>query len=141
VNAHVLPGPGIIQSLVESAKEKNRGLILLAEMSSAGHLMDQAYQEKTLKMAEKFPHFVIGFITQQPLTNDLHWINFTPGVKLIEGRDALLQQYTTPHKAIWEKGNDVIIVGRGIIESENPLITAQKYRKSGWESYLQRCQH
>ena len=41
-------------------------------------------------------------------------------------------------KAIIENGADVIIVGRGIISSEDPLAVAKKYRKAGWAAYLKR---
>lgn len=141
VNAHVLPGPGIIQSLAEAGRKKNRGLILLAEMSSAGHLMNEAYIQNTLKMAETYKDFVIGFITQHVVSNDAHWINMTPGVKLEEGKDALGQQYITPKKAILENGSDVIIVGRGIIQADNPLAEAQRYKASAWECYKERCKN
>lgn len=140
VNAHVLPGPGIIQGLAEIGRKKNRGLILLAEMSSAGHLMNQAYIDQTVKMAEPFADFVIGFITQHALSTDPHWINFTPGVKLTAGQDNLGQQYVSPDIAIREHGSDVIIVGRGIIAANGPLQEAQKYRAEGWLAYRYRCQ-
>lgn len=140
INAHTLPGPGIIQGLAEVGRKKNRGLILLAEMSSAGHLMNAAYMQETLKMAEQFADFVIGFITQHALSTDPHWINITPGVKLDSGTDKLGQQYVTPEKAIIEHGSDIIIVGRGIIHANDPLEEARKYRDVGWKSYLQRCE-
>ncbi|MBX3708473.1 MAG: orotidine-5'-phosphate decarboxylase [Gammaproteobacteria bacterium] len=140
VNAHSLPGPGIIKGLADVGRRKNRGLILLAEMSSAGHLMHADYIQSTLKMAEQFADFVIGFITQHALSKDPHWINLTPGIKLDEGSDSLDQQYTTPQKAILEHGSDIIIVGRGIIAAVDPLAEAKKYRECGWESYLLRCQ-
>lgn len=139
INAHVLPGPGIIQGLADVGRKQNRGLILLAEMSSAGHLMDLDYIKNTVKMAEQFADFVIGFITQHSLSADPHWINFTPGVKLESGFDALGQQYVTPEKAIGENGSDVIIVGRGIIAAPNPAAEAHKYRERGWYAYLNRC--
>lgn len=139
-NAHCLPGPGIIQGLAEAGLPKNRGLILLAEMSSAGHLMDAAYVKNTLKMAEQFPHFVFGFITQRALSPDPHWINLTPGVKLESGTDKLGQQYVTPEKAIIENGTDIIIVGRGIIAAKDPLAEAKIYRQRGWEAYQKRMQ-
>lgn len=139
VNAHSLPGPGIIKGLAEAGRKKNRGLILLAEMSSTGHLMDSKYRQNTLKMAEQFPDFVIGFITQHALSKDPHWIYFTPGIQLGERYDHLDQQYVTPQTAILEHGSDIIIVGRGIINAADPLTEAKKYRDIGWESYLQRC--
>lgn len=139
VNAHSLPGPGIIQGLAEIGRKKNRGLIMLAEMSSIGHLMDEAYRQKTLQMAEQFADFVVGFITQRALVSDPHWINFTPGIKFDDGGDKLGQQYVSPEKAILEHGSDIIIPGRGIIQANDPLEMAQKYREAGWESYMKRC--
>ncbi len=137
-NAHTLPGPGIIEGLAAAGKKHHRGLILLAEMSSAGHLMDQAYMQATLKMAQLYPDYVMGFITQHALADEAQWINLTPGIKLKSGVDALGQQYNTPERAILENGTDVIIVGRGIISAENPLAEAVKYRTHGWAAYLQR---
>jgi uridine monophosphate synthetase len=137
-NAHCLPGPGIIQGLWESGRKKNRGLILLAEMSSAGHLMTPDYMANALKMAEEFPEFVFGFITQRALSESPHWINLTPGVKLETKMDDLGQQYVTPEKAIIERGTDIIIVGRGILKASNPLEEARHYRQRGWQAYLVR---
>lgn len=139
-NAHTLPGPGIIEGLQAAVGDKERGLILLAEMSSKGHLMDQDYQRATLRMAEQYPDFVMGFITQHALSNDDRFINLTPGIQLKAGSDALGQQYNTPESAILTHGTDVIIVGRGIIATENPLTEAKLYREAGWKAYQQRCQ-
>jgi uridine monophosphate synthetase len=137
-NAHVLPGPGIIEGLAAAAVNYPRGLILLAEMSSAGHLMDKAYMQATLKMAEQYPEFVMGFITQHALSTDASWINLTPGIKLETGTDALGQQYNTPESAIIDNGSDVIIVGRGIIGAEDIRAEAAKYRQRGWDAYSRR---
>ena len=137
-NAHTLPGPGIVEGLAAAGRQYQRGLILLAEMSSAGHLMDQAYMQATLRMAQQYPDFVTGFITQHALDSDAGWINFTPGIKLESGTDALGQQYNTPASAILENGTDVIIVGRGIIAASDPRAEAARYRASGWNAYCQR---
>ncbi len=139
-NAHTLPGPGIIEGLKAAVGNKERGLILLAEMSSKGHLMDQDYMRATLTMAEQYPDFVMGFITQHALSNDGRFINMTPGIKLTAGSDQLGQQYNTPESAILTHGTDVIIVGRGIIAAANPLAEAELYREAGWMAYQQRCQ-
>lgn len=137
-NAHTLPGPGIIQGLAEVGRDKHRGLALLAEMSSAGNLMDADYIKKTFEMAKQYPDFVFGFITQHAITSEPQWINLTPGVKLSSGKDTLGQQYTTPQQAIMENGADIIIVGRGIIEAEDPLAETKRYRASGWDAYQKR---
>lgn len=137
VNAHSLPGPGIIEGLAAVGLKKQRGLLMLAEMSSADNLLDSIYAQKTLQMAEKYPDFVMGFISQHKLNEDPRWIYLTPGVSLAEGNDSFGQQYNTPEKAIIQNGTDIIIVGRGIIRAADPLLAAKKYRAAGWEAYLQ----
>ena len=139
-NAHSLPGPGIIEGLASAGRKQQRGLIMLAEMSSAGHLMDHDYMQATLRMAEQYPDFVIGFITQHALSANNSWINLTPGIKLTTGTDALGQQYNTPETAIMDHGTDVIIVGRGIITAKHPREEAAVYRARGWKAYCQRIE-
>lgn len=135
VNAHALPGPGIIKGLAETGLRKQRGLLLLAEMSSENNLLDATYAQKTLQMAEQFPEFVMGFIAQHKLNDDPRWIYMTPGVQMGSKGDALGQQYVTPEKAIIENNSDIIIVGRGILNSEDPLAAAKQYREAGWRAY------
>lgn len=52
--------------------------------------------------------------------------------------DVLGQQYSTPEEVLCNKGSDVIIVGRGILEAPDRLKAAESYRKSGWEAYTKR---
>lgn len=136
VNAHTLPGPGIISGLAEVGIAKARGLLLLAEMSSADNLFTPEYTQKTIEMAAQFPEFVMGFIAQHKLSADPQWIYMTPGVQLAEGKDALGQQYITPEMAITHNQSDVIIVGRGIIQAKDRQAEAKKYRERGWQAYL-----
>lgn len=140
INAHALPGPGLIQGLAAASHPHQHGLLLIAEMSSAGHLMDAAYRQKTLALAKQFPDFVIGFITQHALSPDPEWINMTPGIQLETGTDALGQQYLTPEKAVVTNGADIIIVGRGIIAANDPKAVARIYRERGWQAYQKRVQ-
>jgi len=67
-----------------------------------------------------------------------HFFIFTPGVKLQQGGDKLGQQYDTPKSAIFDRGTDVIIVGRGILEATSKVATAQEYQKAGWDAYTER---
>lgn len=138
VNAHSVPGPGIIEGLKEVGLKKGRGLVLLAEMSSKGTLAKGSYTEETLKMAEANKDFVIGFIAMRQLTDDQCFINMTPGVQLSQGGDNLGQQYNTPENVIGKQKSDIIIVGRGIYESANPVAEARKYREAGWTAYKNR---
>lgn len=140
VNAHTVPGPGIIAGLKQVGLSKGRGLLLIAEMSSSENLAKGEYQATTLKWAEAESDFVIGFITTKKLLDNPVFINFTPGVQLQTKNDALGQQYLTPESVILERGSDVIIVGRGIYEAADPLTVAKEYRTAGWQAYQQRLQ-
>jgi uridine monophosphate synthetase len=137
INAHSLPGAGIVSGLAEIGMKKQRGLLLLAEMSSAENLFTPEYTQKTVQMAEAFGDFVMGFISQHKLSADPRWIYMTPGIQLSEGKDTLGQQYTTPRQAILENQSDIIIVGRGILSAADPAKEAAKYREAGWDAYME----
>lgn len=141
VNAHSVPGPGVIAGLKEVGLHRGRGLLLLAEMSSEGTLAKGDYTEATLEMAKQNKDFVIGFITMKKLLDDPEFINFTPGVKLVGGSDDLGQQYNTPQNVILNNGSDVIIVGRGVYEAEDPVLEAKRYRDAGWRAYEERLKN
>lgn len=141
VNAHTVPGPGIIEGLVDSMKEQDseRGLIMLAQMTPEGTLAEDEYTQKSVAMCEMYKEHVMGFIaSSQPeeiiklreLSGD-EYVFFSPGVKLEEGRDSMGQQYSTPEDVI-EAGSDVIIVGRGIYKDDDPVTRAEEYKKAGW---------
>jgi orotidine-5'-phosphate decarboxylase len=148
-NAHPIPGEGIIKGLAEVGIPKQRGLLLLAEMSSKGNLCSSNYAQETYEMAKRNRNFVFGFIGQRRLTNaqgveEVDFIYMTPGVGLHSSSDSLGQQYRTPQQVIEESGCDVIIVGRGIYASlsegnlDQVVQKAEEYRKKAWDSYLRR---
>ena len=138
INAHALPGPGIVEGLAESGQGEPRGLLLLASMSSAGNLFSKAYLGQTLTIAERFPETVMGFVAQERVSPDPGWIHFTPGIQFIGKGDSLGQRYITPDEAILRRKTDVIIVGRGILQSGDPQQEAKKYRAAGWKALATR---
>lgn len=137
-NAHTVPGPGVIQGLKQVGLPLGRGLLLIAEMSSAGSLANGSYTTATVEMAKAHSDFVIGFICQRKLVEDPGFIHMTPGVSLEKSGDALGQQYNTPESVIGKNGSDVMIVGRSIIEAKDPAAEARRYRDAGWAAYQMR---
>lgn len=135
INAHIVPGDGIIEGLKSVGASKGRGALLLAEMSSKGTLAKGAYTKKALAMAEKFPDFVIGFISLRKISDHPSHIHMTPGVKLSPGKDALGQRYRTVDEIIGKNLSDIIIVGRDITHASDPKKQAALYKKAGWQAY------
>lgn len=117
-----------------------RGLLLLAEMSSAGNLMNEAYTAECVKLARQDPEFVLGFIAQRSLNKEPgdNFITMTPGVQIGGGGDALGQQYNTPEKVVRDAGTDVVIVGRGIYGAQDRRKVAEEYRSRSWRAYEER---
>lgn len=138
VNAHLVPGPGIIEGLKEVGLPKKRGLLLLAQMSSEGTLAKGSYTKHAVQWAEENTDFVVGFICREKISDMPELIHCTPGVHLSSKKDSLKQQYLTPAYVIQEKESDLIIVGRGIYESTNPKQAAAVYREEGYNAYLSR---
>jgi uridine monophosphate synthetase len=135
--------PGIEEAPVD------RGLLLLAQMSSKGCLMTPDYTRACVEAARDHKGFVMGFVSQEALNAlpDDTFIHMTPGCKLpppggeengqVEG-DGLGQQYNTPSKLIGVCGTDIVIVGRGIISAGDPPSEAERYRRKAWKAYLAR---
>ncbi len=136
-NAHIIAGPGTVEGLKQVGLPKGNGLLILAEMSSKGSLCTGDYTEKAIELALLHKDFVFGFISGRKLVDDPGFIHMTPGVRFQSG-GALGQQYSTPEVVIGERQSDVIIVGRGIVEADDPLQEALKYKQAGWDAYLKR---
>jgi len=131
VNAHIVPGPGIIEAL------KGASVLLLAQMSSKGTVAKGAYTKTAVSLAEKHPETVMGFISLKKLSRQPGMIHFTPGVQLKEGKDSLGQKYRTVDEVLIKNQSDIIIVGRDIVRAKKPKQQASIYRERGWKAYGQ----
>lgn len=157
INCSVLPGPGIVEALAQTAESESvkgvdgkvgggRGLLILAEMTSKGSLATEGYTAASVAIARQFPSFVLGFVSTRSLSSispseqkddKEDFVVFTTGVNMSSAGDALGQQYNTPRKAVMG-GADFIICGRGIYKDREPVEAAKRYKKEGWEAYLER---
>ncbi|KAI1102011.1 Orotidine 5'-phosphate decarboxylase [Jackrogersella minutella] len=126
-----------------------RGLLILAQMSSAGNLMTKEYTQACVEAAREHKDYVMGFISQETLNSQPTdaFISMTPGCQLPPeadeeeidfGGDGLGQQYNTPSKLVGLNGSDIIIVGRGILKAASPQVEAERYRRKAWKAYTTR---
>lgn len=127
----------------------NRGLLILAQMSSKGNFMNAEYTQACVEAAREHKDFVMGFVSQQALNSEAEddFIHMTPGCQLPpEGEDenepmngdGKGQQYNTPQKVVGILGADVAIVGRGILNAADPKREAERYRSAAWKAYTER---
>ncbi|XP_075687155.1 LOW QUALITY PROTEIN: uridine 5'-monophosphate synthase [Rhinoderma darwinii] len=138
VNVHAVPGPGVVQGLQEAGEALGRGCLVIAEMSSKGSLATGEYTKAAVALAEEHPTFVFGFISGGKVSERPQFLHLTPGVRMQPGGDPLGQQYQTPRDVIVNGGSDIIIVGRGILSSQNRHEAAEEYRRAGWGAYVAR---
>lgn len=125
----------------------SRGLLLLAQMSSAANLLDTKYTKSCMDIARQHKDFVMGYVAQESLNQlpDDAFLTMTPGCQLaptdndeVANGDGLGQQYNTPQKLIRKLGTDIVIVGRGILKAADPVAEAERYREEAWKAYEER---
>ena len=134
-NCHPIVGNGIIKEF-SKCKRLNQGMLLIAEMSNKGNLIDDSYTLKCKEMAENNRENILVFISQHKIADG--FLHLCPGIRLSEKTDGKDQQYSTPEEAM-SRGVDILIIGRGITgkASLNEIIDeCEKYRLTGWENYI-----
>lgn len=142
VTCHSLPGKGILDGLKNGVGDySNKGVFLLAEMSSKGNLINAKYTSDTMELAMDAGNndFIAGIVCQNlgVITNP-GLIQLTPGVQLNHTNDELSQQYNSPEIVVKDRGADIAVVGRGITASANAGVTAKAYRDQLWSAYCDR---
>lgn len=143
VTVHSLSGPSILHGLKSAlnGSSANRGVFMLAELSSAGSLITPSYTENTMKLiaSTSDADFVAGIVCQtNGVVQDPGLLQLTPGCKMVTTSDGLGQQYNTPSHVIKDKGADIAVVGRGILDSKDIATTAENYRDQLWSAYRER---
>ena len=146
VTAHLISGPDIVAGLQEGWKDVGRegGVLLLAQMSSRGNLLDENYTN-TVIAAGKENDGVFGFIGNGSKPEGLRELRklagdkmiWTPGVNLTIGDGEMGQQYGDPYEAVMA-GSDGIIVGSGIHRANDPARAARAYADASWRGLLER---
>jgi len=164
VNVHALTSYVDLPIMNEVCRKRSRpvGILVLAQMTPkqlSAKFFDKDYAQKAFAYASAIhdvemesgkDSFILGFIgsSEQPeILNILRdsimkeipeMLIMTPGIKIASGKDDAGQTYNTPEKSI-SNGGDVIIVGRGIYQADDPAAAAEEYRKAGWDAYQDRC--
>lgn len=146
-NSHLVAGAAAVAALSEACQEQTaahpesgpRGLLLLAQMSSAG---TQLAGTESKAIAESLTHShsqtVSGYICQERFSTESGVLYCTPGVHIAESGDSHGQQYRTPEEAVIKSRCDVAIVGRGIIKATSPAEAARTYRTRAWDAHIQK---
>jgi len=144
ITVHMVAGELILKGLFEGIED--RAGFVLARMSSKGNLLNETYTRKCFEAAKKNPQWVAGFIGHGNSVDDIKRFKtkfpgsellMMPGVKKEAGSDAMGQQYITIEQAV-SGGADCIIVGRGILQAEDPKAEAKLYRERAWKAYENR---
>ena len=133
-----------LDQVIRKGTTAERGILVLAEMTSKGSLAVGKYTQEAVDIARKYPQSVLGILATKKMSSlapdagsqeDL--LVFTTGVNDSIKVDGLNQQYQTVATAM-DGGSDFLIVGRGIYAAKDPLGAVKEYRKAGWEAYERR---
>ena len=135
ITVNCLSGEGIIKTFSKVNKWKKKGLLLIYDMSTKPNLIDDSYKSSVINFTQKYRKDIVGIITQKRDAGDDTILYMTPGVNYSNKTDSLDQNYRTPEDAIIRDNCDIIIVGRGIYNSEDPKKTAEIYKFLAWNAY------
>jgi uridine monophosphate synthetase len=147
VTAHLISGPDVVDGLQAGWSDVGRqgGVLLLAQMSSRGNLLDPGYTAKVVALG-KTHSGVFGFIGNGSRPDELELLRqavgdgkliWTPGVNLAVGDGDMGQRYGNPREAVLA-GSDCIIVGSGIHKAANPAQQAKAYAEASWNALIER---
>jgi len=147
VTAHLISGPDIVDGLQAAWQDASRegGVLLLAQMSSRGNLLNPNYTSTVVEAGRSHPG-VFGFIGNGSNADSVRELRtmvgdekmiWTPGVNLATGDGEMGQRYGDPYEAVMA-GSDCIIVGSGIHGAKDPAAAARAYAEVSWKALLER---
>lgn len=141
ITVNCLSGEGIIKSFSKVNKGKKKGLLLIHDMSTKPNLITENYKNSIISFTEKYKKDIVGLITQKRDSGDDSILYMTPGVNHESKKDLHDQKYRTPDDAILRDNCDIIIVGRGIYNSEEPKKIAEIYKFLAWNAYTMKIKN
>lgn len=147
VTAHRISGPDIVDGIAAGWADVDRvgGVLLLAQMSSSGNLLNANYTEEVISTGSRSPH-VIGYIGNGSNAEQVAALRdrvgeaqmiWTPGVNLEVGDGDMGQRYGHPKNSVLA-GADAIIVGSGIHGADDRAGAATEYARVSFEALSQR---
>uniref|UniRef100_A0A8R1E3X4 Uridine 5'-monophosphate synthase n=1 Tax=Caenorhabditis japonica TaxID=281687 RepID=A0A8R1E3X4_CAEJA len=139
VTVHAVQGTdsiaGVFRQLINDPNYRLSGVLLIAQLSTKGSLTAlDGYTESTVSIAEENRDVISGFIAQTRVSGFSDLLNWTPGVNLDAKTDSAGQQWRGVDEAIDVQQNDIIIVGRGVTSSSEPVQQLKRYRRIAWEA-------
>ena len=147
VTAHRISGPDIVDGIAAgwADVEKIGGVLLLAQMSSSGNLLNADYTDEVIATGRGSPN-VVGFIGNGSSSEEVAALRakvgdsqmiWTPGVNLAVGDGDMGQRYGHPRDSILA-GADAIIVGSGIHRADSRRDAAAAYARASFEALCER---
>ncbi|CAI4220827.1 unnamed protein product [Auanema sp. JU1783] len=126
---------GVFREVVKNPDCRLKGILLIAQLSCTGNLTKlKGYTEEVVSLASDNKDVVCGFICQTRVSKENHFLNWTPGVNIEAKTDGSGQQWRSVDEAVSDQGNDIIIVGRGVTSSTDPVEKVKNYKVAGWTS-------
>lgn len=148
MTAHLISGTAVLDGMMDawSGVGREGGVLLLAQMSSSGNLLELPGYTDAVVAAGKVHSACFGFIGNGSRPSELSELRklvgdgriiWTPGVNLVTGDGELGQRYGDPRDAVLS-GSDGIIVGSGIHGSDVPRDSAKAYAEVSWKALVER---
>lgn len=123
----------VFRQVVSDPAYRLGGILLIAQLSTKGSLTAlPGYTEATVEIGGANRDVVCGFVCQARVSSHPDMLHWTPGVNLDSKSDNKGQQWRGIDEAVIRQQNDIVIVGRGVTASANPVQELTRYREAAW---------